>query len=636
VGRIGSDQLAAVVRAGTAVQLCTAINIAVVTASFWPSVSHPVLMSWLGCTLLISTCFALSECGLNRPNRSTLSHNALRRSVVAAFLLALPWAALPTLYLGSLPPSSELVLVTVVAGMASGGSVLLAPVYPAAIAYLATILLPFAAKCFGLASAGYAFTGILSLSFAGFLLAVIAATARISVERTEALRAVTASTHVLHQRDEELSAQNARFETALNSMTQGLCFFDGDQKLVVCNNRYIELHGLDAKRVRPGVSLSQILDMRHAAGTLPSMSKEDYLLWRDRVGRAGNVSETVYEMNNGRIYAIRYRPLANGAWVATTDDITERQRLAAELETNHKLLSERTSLLQVIIDNFPGGIGYYDKDLRVAVCNDKAKAILDLPERFFVNGSPRYEDILRFNAERGEYGPGDVEAHVARRLAIVAARQPYRNEQRMRRDGTVLDIIGHPIEDGGFITTYMDITERYLAEAKIAHLATHDALTGLPNRVLFRERLDAALAAAAAGDRRVALLMLDLNKFKDVNDTLGHPAGDKLLQQVANRLLLCVRTEDTVARLGGDEFAIVVHIFDAATESEAIARRIQEAIVEPFDLGDEEVCIGVSIGIALDILNAEALVKSADEALYKSKSGLAGRRTSDRVRARLH
>jgi diguanylate cyclase (GGDEF)-like protein len=635
VGRIGSDQLAAVVRAGTAVRVCTAINVTAVTASFWPSVSHPVLMGWLGCTLIISTCLAYSERQLSQRNRATLSHHAIRRSVVAAILLALPWAALPMLYLGSLPPSSELVLVTVAAGMASGGSVLLAPVYPAAVAYLATILLPFATKCFVLASAGYAFTGVLSLSFFGFLLAVIAATARISVERTEALRAATVSASVLRQRDAELSAQNARFETALNSMTQGLCFFDGDQELIVCNAKYIELHGLNAARVRPGISLSQILDMRHAAGTLPAMSKEDYLQWRDHVGRADHVSETVYEMNNGRIYAIRYRPLANGAWVATTDDITERQRLAKELEKNHKLLSERTSLLQVIIDNFPGGIGYYDKDLRVAVCNDKAKAILDLPERFFVNGPPRYEDILRFNAERGEYGPGDVDTHVARRLAIVAARQPYRNEQRMRRDGTVLDIIGHPIEDGGFITTYMDITERYLAEAKIAHLATHDALTGLPNRILFRERLDAALAAAAVGDRRVALLMLDLNKFKEVNDTLGHPAGDALLRQVANRLLVSVRAEDTVARLGGDEFAIVVHTLDAATDSEAIALRIREAIREPFDLDGEEVRIGVSIGIALDIPSAEALVKSADDALYKSKSGMAGRRASDNP-ARLH
>src|SRR5262249_5814565 len=121
-----------------------------------------------------------------------------------------------------------------------------------------------------------------------------------------------------------------------------------------------------------------------------------------------------------------------------------------------------------------------------------------------------------------------------------AARKPYRNDRRMRRDGTVLDIIGHPIEDGGFITTYMDVTERYEAEAKIAHLATHDALTGLPNRVLFRELLDTALSAARVNDRRVGLLMMDLDRFKEVNDTLGHPTGDKLLQQVANRFLLAV------------------------------------------------------------------------------------------------
>ena len=631
-GRIGSDQLNAVVRAGTAVLLCTAVNATVVTASLWLSGPHLVLLTWFSCTIFIAACFAFSGKGLTGADRPALSDNALRRATAAAMLLAAPWAAVSVLFLGSIPHSSELVLVTVVAGMAAGGSVFLAPVYPAAIAYLATVLLPFAAKCFALLSIGYALAGILSLSFATFLLAVIAASARVSVERSEALRALTASTQRLHRRDEEVSTQNARFETALNSMTQGLCFFDGNERLIVCNEKYIELYGLDAARVKPGIALAEIVDMRRAAGTFPAMSKQDYLTWRDRVGRMREASETIYEMNNGRVYAIRYRPLANGAWVATTDDVTERQRLSEELAKNHKLLSERTSLLQVIIDNFPGGIGYYDKDLRVSVCNDKAKAYLDLPEQFFINGPPRYEDILRFNAQRGEYGPGDVEAHVAQRLAIVASRKPYRNDRRMRRDGTVLDIIGHPIEDGGFITTYMDVTERYQAEAKIAHLATHDALTGLPNRVLFRELLDAALKAARAGDRRVGLLMMDLDRFKEVNDTLGHPTGDKLLQQVANRLLLAVGTGGTVARLGGDEFAIVVHASDPMAEAQALARRIRDAIEAPFQLGGDEVCIGVSVGVALDILDAEALVKCADEALYKSKAEHGGRRVTDPIR----
>jgi len=294
-----------------------------------------------------------------------------------------------------------------------------------------------------------------------------------------------------------------------------------------------------------------------------------------------------------------------------------------EPEKNHKLLSERTSLLQVIIDNFPGGIAYYDKDLRVAVCNDKAKAILDLPERFFVNGPPRYEDILRFNAERGEYGPGDVEAHVARRLAIVAARQPYRNEQRMRRDGTVLDVIGHPIEDGGFITTYMDITERYLAETRIAHMAYHDELTDLPNRLLLRERLGELLLNNGHRRQTVAVLSLDLDRFKEVNDARGHAIGDALLKSVADRLRSCVRETDLVSRLGGDEFTVVHISADPPREAAALANRIIEAMTIPFHVQGHRLLIGTSIGIAIapsDGSDIEQILKSSDLALYGAKS----------------
>src|SRR5262249_34740071 len=154
---------------------------------------------------------------------------------------------------------------------------------------------------------------------------------------------------------------------------------------------------------------------------------------------------------------------------------------------------------------------------------------------FFANGPPRLEDILRFNAERGEYGPGNVEDQVAEKLALIAQNGTYHFE-RSRPDGTVLDVRGAPVANGGFITTHIAITERSRAEEKIAHLATHDALTDLPNRVLFRERLDKAVRASLAGHTSIAVLMLDLNRFKQVNDTFGHPVGDELLKAVAKRL----------------------------------------------------------------------------------------------------
>jgi PAS domain-containing protein len=188
-------------------------------------------------------------------------------------------------------------------------------------------------------------------------------------------------------------------------------------------------------------------------------------------GNAGGVSDTVHELANGRVFHIHYRPMADGAWVATHDDITERRKLCQRLE-------ERAVLLQAIIDNFPGAVGYFDRDLRVAVCNDKAKTILDLPEALFAGGPPRLEDLIRFNAARGEYGPGNRDEQIAAKVALAKDRHTYHFE-RQRPDGTVLDVRGAPIDNGGFLTTYMDITERYRPEAKIAHMATHDALTGL-------------------------------------------------------------------------------------------------------------------------------------------------------------
>lgn len=168
----------------------------------------------------------------------------------------------------------------------------------------------------------------------------------------------------------------------------------------------------------------------------------------------------------------------------------------------------------------------------------------------------------------------------------------------------------------------MDITERYRSEAQIAHLATHDALTGLANRALFRKRLDNAVAAVQAGERGIALLMLDLNKFKQVNDTLGHPVGDLLLTAIGERLTSCVRESDAVARLGGDEFAVVLHVRDPAGEAQALAARILLALGGSYAIGGHTVEVGASIGIALadGMADAERLIRHADIALYRAKA----------------
>jgi len=490
--QIGADQLSSVIRAMPAALVCGLVNAAIVAVGLWNDVSREALLAWLLLTLAITVGIYLRPRKRLLPEATALSPRALRRATLFAVIAALPWSILPIVYLGHVPHTDELVVITVCAGMSAGGSILLAPVYPAALTYVGMILIPFAAKCFALIGAGYGVLGVLALSYGGFLVAVIATTARLSVERTEALRALSQSTQLLRERDAIISTQNERFEMALNNMSQGLCFFDGQERLIVCNQRYIDMYGLDPERVRPGISLSDILHMRYESGACPTIRMEDYRAWRSRVASSDLPSETMYRLRDGRIFAIHYQPMADGAWVSTTDDITDRQRLADQLEQSHKALT---------------------------------------------------------------------------------------------------------------------------------HMATHDALTGLANRTLFRERLDAGLAASRAGESGVAVLILDLNKFKLVNDTLGHPVGDALLKAVATRLCACVRGEDMVARLGGDEFAVVVRTADPVKEAAAIAKRIQTSLTSNFDVMGCDLRIGTSIGIATckGNVGAEELIRQADAAQYRAK-----------------
>ena len=286
----------------------------------------------------------------------------------------------------------------------------------------------------------------------------------------------------------------------------------------------------------------------------------------------------------------------------------------------HCELGDRTALLQSVLDNFPGGVCVFDENLQMTVCNDRQREMLELPDQLFAGGAPKLEALFRFNAERGEFGHGDVEEIVAAQMAQAQVKIPQVFERR-RPNGTFLEIRTAPLADGGFVSTFLDITERKHHQAMIAQLAHHDSLTGLPNRLLFQDRIEIGLGRVERGES-LALLYLDLDRFKSVNDTLGHPVGDELLKAVAGRLKSNTRAMDTVARLGGDEFAIVLTGTKSLANIEAIARRIIAAISAPYEIGKHAITIGASVGIALapnDGNTADQLLKNADLALYRAK-----------------
>jgi diguanylate cyclase (GGDEF)-like protein len=307
------------------------------------------------------------------------------------------------------------------------------------------------------------------------------------------LESVIKSERSLDQNARELAQLNTRLDLAFNNMSQGLCFFDGARRLIVCNRRFVEMYDLSVEQVRPGMSLESIVDLRFQAGTSPKMSRDEYLQWRNSISISDKPSDTIVELSNGNFVRISHIPMPDGGWVATHEDVTASKR----------------------------------------------------------------------------------------------------------------------------------------DEARISYMAHHDALTGLASRSSFTEAMEAAKTSLDDHGHRFGVLMLDLDRFKAINDTMGHAAGDILLKEVARRLRNVSAAGDVVARLGGDEFAIIT--FGASIDSDqtlrdratALARRVLDVINEPFLIDDKTVFVGTSIGIALAPdhgVQTEDLVKTADMALYRSKA----------------
>jgi diguanylate cyclase (GGDEF)-like protein len=272
------------------------------------------------------------------------------------------------------------------------------------------------------------------------------------------------------------------------------------------------------------------------------------------------------------------------------------------------------------ITNMPQGICLYDAQDRLQLVNEQFCRIYGQPMSTLRMGM-RFYDILADSCAIGNYPGRTVDDIYHARKSLIDGRQPDTFLQELG-DGRLIAIYHQPLEDGGWVCTYEDITERRKAESRIEFLAQHDALTELPNRLLFNERLEEALAAARDG-RPCALLCLDLDGFKAINDSFGHAAGDLLLKEVARRLLSNLRKGDTAARLGGDEFAVLLQS-TSASEAVATAQRITTGLNRAYLLDQHgEAKVGVSIGIACAPAHAdgpEALLSFADKALYAAKS----------------
>ncbi len=423
-----------------------------------------------------------------------------------------------------------------------------------------------------------------------------------------------------------LQEQRSALQTTLASMSQGIFKAGPDGRITVYNERVLDLLNLPESLMATRPTLADLTRVQAERGDFG----EGYSLV-DRRGKgyvAGGATDSapaVYwrTTRDGRTFEVRTSPLPDGGLVRTFTDVSDYVRVEDELresEARFRSLSDLSS------------DWYWE--------HDAEGRFVQLAGDLSVNGIPLSTVMGR---TRWEIGARNMtEADWAAHRAVLQAKQPFRDLelQRQRPDGSMhwISVSGVPVLDNsgalrGYRGVGRDITERKQVESQIEQLAFYDALTGLPNRRLLVDRLQRALAAVQRSQAQGALLFIDLDNFKDLNDTLGHDTGDQLLVQAAQRLKGCVREVDTVARFGGDEFVVLVEGLNpvnahASAEAALVASHIATTLGKPYVLGETSHHSTPSIGIALfgqQSGSVDELLKHADLAMYQAKA--AGRNT---------
>ncbi|OGW38042.1 MAG: diguanylate cyclase [Nitrospirae bacterium GWC2_56_14] len=305
---------------------------------------------------------------------------------------------------------------------------------------------------------------------------------------------------------------------------------------------------------------------------------------------------------------------------AVIGQVLYKQQLVKEHRTMQENLRESEERYRRLVELSPDGIAIHSKG-RFSFVNPAGVRILgavraeQLTDRSLYDVvHPDYQAIVRSRMQRLEAQPGSA---------------PWIEEKFIRIDGAVIDVevasISFSLEGKlTFQTIFRDITERKQVEQRLEHLALYDPLTGLPNRALFFDRMGQLLSLAKRNHFVLALLYMDLDHFKKINDTLGHEAGDLLLQEASKRMASSTRRADTIARMGGDEFIGICGRITAAEDAVVVARKIVDVLSEPFDLKGHRCSISASIGISLypaDGDDAEILLNKADQAMYRVKQG---------------
>ena len=555
-----------------------------------------------------------------------------------------------------------------------------------------------------------------------------------------------ASAHALNIDTPTASAEDSRLRLAylqavVSSLPQGISVFDEHLQLRVWNQGFIDLLALPPDLVKEGAHFSDLVRIPAQRGEYGPGDAEEHVRRITEQASLFNPQRLERTRPDGRTRLVDSEPLLiNGklaGFITTYTDITERKQAEEELRHQH-------ALLETVVEAIPSAVTMFDKNLNLLLHNREFQRLLELPDSLFAEQPVPIERIYRFNAERGEYGPGEPESIV--RALMARARHPVPHHfERTRPNGTTIDVRGVPLADGSFVTIYADvserlasaereklaqvvfdhtpagiavtdeahrllsvnpavsamtgltpdallqtsvfdliraddnwsreqlhaslglhgawrgevlvrrgeqgsfpaslrinrveentgnlpchyiwifadITERKEAEARMRHIAQHDSLTGLPNRLSLLMRLGQLLPEARRHGWKVGMMFIDLDRFKIINDTLGHQVGDEMLREVACRLSSVVRETDFVARLGGDEFVVILPGINSPADAALVASKIVNALATPIEAEGHELHTSPSIGISLfpdDGPDGDAILKNADTAMYHAKS----------------
>ncbi len=411
-----------------------------------------------------------------------------------------------------------------------------------------------------------------------------------------------------------LAIAKQKLEMTLDAIAQGISFFDANQRLTVWNARYAELFDMDLSELGPETPFLTVLELQRAKGNFAgeAAALQERITQKVKLGLPF-ANETI--LASGRRIWSTHMPTPDGGWVATHDDVTVARR-------QQTLLAAQNDRLATVLGNVRQGVCMFDESGRLVTANQQ---FLDL---YRLSSDVAHEGADLAALEWHLLVDGLLPLGGSLQGNHVARGHDVNSEQTLQlQDGRAIRVVSSRLADGGSVSTHEDVTERRRIEAQLEHDSLHDALTELPNR-RFLDRELKARTANSGQQSGLGLLHIDIDRFKQINDTMGHTAGDAVLRHVARVLKDVVDPNDFVARVGGDEFVVVSRSGGEDNAVVGLAQAIIGKMRTPLVHGGGHFRVGVSIGLAVEsppIIDAERLLVSADLALNQAKVGGRGR-----------